>query len=71
MSAYDEGGKIRQKQLDELNAFLTMCAQNQDYVIVGGDFNHDLLTYNPQFNYDKINNSFFQNRKKNHKSYKK
>ena len=53
MSAYDEGGKIRQKQLGELNAFLTMCAQNQDYVIVGGDFNHDLLTYNPQFNYDK------------------
>lgn len=59
MSAYDEGGKIRQKQLDELNAFLTMCAQNQDYVIVGGDFNHDLLTYNPQFNYDKINNRAF------------
>ena len=59
MSAYDEGGKIRQKQLDELNAFLTMCAQNQDYVIVGGDFNHDLLTYNPQFNYDKIINRAF------------
>lgn len=59
MSAYDEGGKFRQKQLDELNAFLTMCAQNQDYVIVGGDFNHDLLTYNPQFNYDKINNRAF------------
>lgn len=59
MSAYDEGGKIRQKQLDELNAFLTMCAQNQDYVIVGGDFNHDLLTYNPQFIYDKINNRAF------------
>ena len=58
MSAYDEGGVIRQKQMNELNTFISSCYQNGNYVIVGGDFNHDLLTNNPDFNYDKNNRPF-------------
>lgn len=51
MSAYDKGGKIRAKQMEELNAFLAKAQENGDYVIAGGDFNHDLLTYHPDFSY--------------------
>lgn len=58
MSAYDEGGIIRQKQIQELNNFINACYKNNDYVIVGGDFNHDLLTYNPEFDYTKTNRPF-------------
>lgn len=53
MSAYDKGGVIREKQIKELNDFINYCYDNGDYVLVGGDFNHDLLTYNPDFNYNK------------------
>ncbi len=42
MSAYDEGGTIRQQQLEMLNAVLRAEAQAGNYVIVGGDFNHDI-----------------------------
>lgn len=42
MSAYDEGGTIRQQQLETLNAFLTQEKEKGNYVIVGGDFNHDI-----------------------------
>lgn len=58
MSAYDEGGVIRQKQIQELNSFIEGCYKNGDYVIVGGDFNHDLLSYNPEFSYDSQNRPF-------------
>lgn len=51
MSAYDKGGKIRAKQMEELNAFLAQAQEKGDYVIAGGDFNHDLLTYNPNYAY--------------------
>jgi len=51
MSAYDEGGLIKRQQVKELNAVLKELQENGDYVIVGGDFNHDLLTYNPDYNY--------------------
>lgn len=43
MSAYDEGGTIRQQQLAMLNAVLAQERDKGNYVIVGGDFNHDLL----------------------------
>lgn len=49
MSAYDEGGTIRQKQVEELNAFLQTCKDEGAYVVIGGDWNHDLLTNNPDF----------------------
>lgn len=58
MSAYDEGGVIREKQIKELNDFISLCYKNNDYVVVGGDFNHDLLTYNPDFSYTSENKVF-------------
>ena len=57
MSAYDKGGEIRAKQVEELNAFLT--EKKNDYVVIGGDWNHDLLTNNPDFSYDATNNRPF------------
>lgn len=53
MSAYDEGGVIRNKQLNELNLFMLEEVNKGNYVVCGGDFNHDLLSNNPlypQFN---------------------
>ena len=51
MSAYDKGGTIREQQVKELNDFLDEKKASNDYVIVGGDWNHDLLTYNPDYSY--------------------
>lgn len=42
LSAYDEGGKIRAKQLALLNEVLKEEQEKGNYVIVGGDFNHDI-----------------------------
>lgn len=49
MSAYDEGGVVRNAQLEQLNSFMKEEAQKGNYVVCGGDFNHDLLTNNPQY----------------------
>ena len=64
MSAYDEGGVIRATQLKELNAFLKATKEEGAYVIVGGDFNHDLITYNPNYSYDDSANRAFGMTKK-------
>ena len=42
MSAYDEGGTIRAQQLEMLNAVMAEEYAKGHYVIVGGDFNHEL-----------------------------
>lgn len=42
LSAYDEGGKIRAKQLELLNQVLAQEGEKGNYIIVGGDFNHDI-----------------------------
>lgn len=42
MSAYDEGGKIREKQLDMLLSFMQNEYDKGNYVIAGGDWNHDI-----------------------------
>ena len=42
MSAYDKGGKVRAKQLELLNSVLTEELNKGNYVICGGDFNHDI-----------------------------
>ena len=42
MSAYDEDGIIRAKQLELLNAMMKQEYDQGNYVIVGGDFNHVL-----------------------------
>lgn len=46
LSAYDEGGLIRQKQLQLLNYVFTRESQLGNYVIAGGDFNHDIANSN-------------------------
>lgn len=42
MSAYDEGGTIREAQLKLLNSVISEEYAAGNYVIVGGDFNHEL-----------------------------
>ena len=42
MSAFDEGGLVREKQLELLNSFIEEEYQKGNYVIVGGDFNQDI-----------------------------
>lgn len=42
MSAYDKGGVIRRQQQEVLNRFLAEEKEKGNYVIVGGDFNHDI-----------------------------
>lgn len=42
MSAYDKGGVYRKKQLELLNSILKIEKEKENYVIVGGDFNHDV-----------------------------
>ncbi len=42
LSAYDEGGKIRAKQLALLNQVFEEEREKGNYVIAGGDFNHDI-----------------------------
>lgn len=51
MSAYDEGGYIRNTQVQEINSFINTEYDKGNYVIVAGDFNHDLLTNNPDYSY--------------------
>lgn len=63
MSAYDKGGFIRAKQIEELNAYMKECQEKGDYVVIGGDYNHDLITYNPNFSYTKDNIPFYVNKK--------
>ena len=48
LSAYDEGGKIREKQLEMLFEIIGEEYAKGNYVICGGDWNHDIadsLTY--------------------------
>lgn len=42
MSAYDEGGQVRARQLELLNSVMEEEYQAGNYVVVGGDFNHAL-----------------------------
>ena len=42
LSAFDKGGEIRKKQLDFLESYITGEYSKGNYVIVGGDWNHQL-----------------------------
>ena len=64
MSAYDKGGTIRAKQVEELNNFLQARKDAGDYVVIGGDWNHDLLTNNPDYSYNETTNRAFSMTKK-------
>ena len=49
LSAYDEGGIIRKKQLELLNELLKTEYEKGNYVIAGGDFNHDIVNSKEKF----------------------
>ncbi len=49
LSAYDKGGKIRAKQLAMLNEVLKEEREKGNYVIAGGDFNHDIADSSDSF----------------------
>lgn len=49
MSAYDEGGKIRALQMNLLNQVLKEEYEKGNYVIAGGDFNHDIADFKNLF----------------------
>lgn len=42
LSAFDEGGRIRQQQLDYLLAYLEKEQEKGNYIVLGGDWNHSL-----------------------------
>lgn len=63
MSAYDKTGLIREKQVEELKSYILEKYNEGNYVIVGGDWNHDLLTYNPDFGYTKNNRPYNETKK--------
>ena len=42
LSAYDEGGIIRKQQLEIVNSILASEYEKGNFVIAGGDFNHDI-----------------------------
>ena len=42
LSAYDEGGVYRKKQIELLSSLMNEEFNKGNYVIVGGDFNHDI-----------------------------
>lgn len=53
MSAYDKGGLIRKEQLKMLNEVLQEEYNKGNYVIAGGDFNHDYCNSTTAFLGDK------------------
>ena len=53
LSAYDKGGTIRSKQLALLNETLTEEREKGNYVIAGGDFNHDIADSKDSFPSDQ------------------
>lgn len=48
LSAYDEGGVFRKQQMDKLNQFFESETTKGNYVVCGGDFNHD-ISNDPNF----------------------
>ena len=43
MSAYDTGGTIREQQVAQLREVMKEEVSKGNYLIIGGDFNHDLF----------------------------
>lgn len=62
MSAYDEGGTIRARQLEMLNGVLAEEYTKGNYVVAGGDFNHCLIA--DRFGSDEEALSYFPSRQK-------
>lgn len=53
LSAYDKGGLIRKEQLKMLNGVLVEEREKGNYILVGGDFNHDYCNSREKFLGDK------------------
>ena len=61
MSAYDENGIVRKIQLTQLKDAIRAARDingEDNYVVVGGDFNHDLVIDNPNANRNYVDNIF-------------
>lgn len=61
MSAYDENGVIRKLQLAQLKEAISIARDidgDNNFVIIGGDFNHDLVIDNPLMDQNYVDNIF-------------
>lgn len=54
LSAYDEGGVYRQKQWKQLNNFLEEEYLKGNYIVCGGDFNHDIANTYDKFETNQL-----------------
>lgn len=54
LSAYDEGGVYRKKQWEQLNKFLDEEYAKGNYIVCGGDFNHDIANSVGEFSTDRL-----------------
>lgn len=61
MSAYDKGGYIRAQQIDAMKNFCNEEIQKNNYLVFGGDFNHDLLKNHPDFQYTSLTKPLWMN----------
>lgn len=62
MSAYDEGGTVRARQLEMLNEVFAAEYAKGNYVVAGGDFNHCLIA--DYFDSDEQALSHFESKQK-------
>ena len=60
LSAYDEGGVFRKKQIELLKTLIQSEYDNGNYVIVGGDFNHDIAEGGSKFPTTQLNPDWLQ-----------
>ena len=60
LSAYDEGGVYRKKQIKLLNGLLQEEYDNGNYIIVGGDFNHDIVEGGSNFSSKQLKPDWIQ-----------
>lgn len=60
LSAYDEGGVYRKKQIELLTNLMQEEYNKGNYVIVGGDFNHDIAEGGSNFPTQQLKPDWFQ-----------
>jgi endonuclease/exonuclease/phosphatase family metal-dependent hydrolase len=53
LSAFDRGGRLREQEMREIKKKAEYLAENGDYVIFGGDWNHELPTVTNPGNWEK------------------
>ena len=60
LSAYDEGGVYRARQIELLRTLMTAEYEKGNYVIVGGDFNHDIAEGGSDFPTEQLRPDWIQ-----------